>query len=87
MTDSTQRTERQAEQVRSAIIRAFEQAYEDAGLRGLCAEGRYEAAMEAARNIELRAHREAPEQIAEQRTRARRQTTRTASNSSLAIRN
>ena len=53
MTDSFQQMHQHAEQVRSAVIRAFEQAYQDAGLRGLCPEGRYESAIEAARQLDL----------------------------------
>jgi len=58
MTDETQRMDQQAEQVRRAVIRVFERAYEDAGLRGLCPEGRYEAAIEAVRQLDLNALRQ-----------------------------
>lgn len=58
MTDVTQRMDQQAEQIRSAMIRAFEQAYEDAGVRGLCPQGRYEAAIEAVRQLDLNAMRQ-----------------------------
>lgn len=58
MTDMTQRMDQQAEQIRRAMIRAFERAYEDAGLRGLCPEGRYEAAIEAVRQLDLNALRQ-----------------------------
>lgn len=43
-----------AEQVRSALLQAAVEAYEDAGLRGLCAEGRWEAAVGAIHSLDLR---------------------------------
>ncbi|WP_152054319.1 acetyltransferase [Tautonia marina] len=43
-----------AERVRSALVRAAVEAYEDAGLSGLCAEGRWEAAVGAIRTLDLR---------------------------------
>lgn len=58
MTDETQRMDQQAEQIRRAMIRAFEQAYEEAGLRGLCPQGQYEAAIDAARQLDLSALRQ-----------------------------
>ena len=42
-----------AEGVRSACLRAALEAYEDGGLRGLCAEGRWEYALEAIRSLAL----------------------------------
>lgn len=60
MTDASQRINEFAEQVRSAVVEAFEQAYEDAGQRGLCPEGRYEAAIEAARALDLSVIRNTP---------------------------
>ena len=42
-----------AEAVRSACIEAAAAAYEDAGLQGICAEGRWEAAVGAMRSIDL----------------------------------
>ena len=42
-----------AEGVRSACLRAAQDAYEDAGLRGLCAEGRWECALDAIRSLAL----------------------------------
>ena len=53
MTDVSNPMDHLAEQVRSAVVRAFEQAYSDAGVRGLCPEGRYEAAIAAARKLDL----------------------------------
>jgi hypothetical protein len=42
------------EAIRSACLRAAIDAYEDAGLRGLCEEGRWECAVDAIRNLDLR---------------------------------
>jgi hypothetical protein len=42
-----------AEAVRRACIEAALRAYEDAGLQGLCQEGRWEVAVEAMRGLEL----------------------------------
>jgi hypothetical protein len=42
-----------AEAVRRACAEAAEGAYEDAGIRGLCAEGRWEIALEAIRRVDL----------------------------------
>jgi hypothetical protein len=42
-----------AEKVRAACVEAALAAYEDAGIRGLCAEGRWEAALAAVRHLEL----------------------------------
>jgi hypothetical protein len=44
-----------AEAVREACLRAAEAAYEDAGIRGLCGEGRWELALQAVRRLDLRA--------------------------------
>ena len=41
------------ELLRRALVDAALTAYEDAGLRGLCAEGRWEAAVDAMRSLEL----------------------------------
>ena len=43
------------ETVRSACLNAALAAYEDAGIRGLCAEGRWEAALAAIRHADLSA--------------------------------
>jgi hypothetical protein len=43
-----------AEAVRAACERAAISAYEDAGIRGLCEEGRWEAAVGALQSIDLR---------------------------------
>lgn len=42
-----------ADAVRTACVNAMLAAYEDAGVRGLCAEGRWEAAVAAVRDIDL----------------------------------
>jgi hypothetical protein len=44
---------RLAEAVRAACVRAALDAHEDAGVRGLCQEGRWEAAIEAIRCLDL----------------------------------
>lgn len=43
-----------AEAVRTACLQAALAAYEDAGLRGLCEEGRWEAAVGAIQSFDLR---------------------------------
>ena len=42
-----------AKRIRDTCIEAVLQAYEDAGIQGLCAEGRWEAALGALRKVEL----------------------------------
>lgn len=42
-----------AERVRAACLAAALDAYEEAGIRGLCAEGRWEVALEAVRQLDL----------------------------------
>jgi hypothetical protein len=42
-----------AEAVRAACVRAAVTAYEDAGIQGLCGEGRWEAAVGALQSIDL----------------------------------
>ncbi len=42
-----------AKLIRKACLDAVLQAYEDAGIQGLCAEGRWEAAISALRTVEL----------------------------------
>jgi hypothetical protein len=41
------------ETVRAACLHAAMHAYEDAGIRGLCADGRWEAALAAIRQLDL----------------------------------
>ena len=42
-----------AEQVRAAVLAAALAAYEDAGMRGVCAEGAWEVALGAMRTLDL----------------------------------
>ncbi len=42
-----------AKRIRAACVNAVLQAYEDAGVQGLCAEGRWEAAIGALKTVEL----------------------------------
>jgi hypothetical protein len=42
-----------AKHIRETCIKAVLQAYEDAGVQGLCQEGRWEAAVDALRSVEL----------------------------------
>jgi hypothetical protein len=42
-----------AKRVREACLEAIIQAYEDAGIQGLCAEGRWEIALGALRTLDL----------------------------------
>jgi len=42
-----------AKRTRAACLEAAVQAYEDAGMQGLCAEGRWEAAISALKTLEL----------------------------------
>ncbi|MFO1434634.1 MAG: acetyltransferase [Candidatus Competibacteraceae bacterium] len=44
-----------AEAVRDACVQAALSAYEDAGIKGLCAEGRWECAIGAIQGIDLEA--------------------------------
>lgn len=51
------------EQVHHACLDAALEAYEDAGIRGLCAEGRWECAVSAIRDLDLRELRRGTSQI------------------------
>ena len=42
-----------AKRIREVCLDAVLQAYEDAGMQGLCAEGRWEAAVDALRTVDL----------------------------------
>ncbi|HEU4580389.1 MAG TPA: hypothetical protein VFS67_19165 [Polyangiaceae bacterium] len=42
-----------AEQVRAALLEHAQAAYADAGVRGLCAQGAWEAALGALRSLDL----------------------------------
>jgi hypothetical protein len=44
-----------AEAVRAACIAAAQEAHEEGGIRGLCAEGRWEYALDAIRRLDLAA--------------------------------
>ena len=44
-----------AEAVRQACIEAAQSAYEQAGISGLCAEGRWELAVDAMRSLDVKA--------------------------------
>ena len=50
---STMEPEDLAKRIRDACLEAVLQAYEDAGIQGLCAEGRWEAAVGALKTVEL----------------------------------
>jgi hypothetical protein len=43
-----------AGRARAAVVEAGTRAYEDAGVRGLCEEGRWEAAVDAMRSLDLK---------------------------------
>ncbi len=49
----TERELRRMERVRAGCAAAAASAYEDAGMRGICAEGRWECALEAIRALNL----------------------------------
>lgn len=55
MNSSADDLARLAERVRALCIEAAVQAYEDAGVQGLCAEGRWEVAISAMRSVDLAA--------------------------------
>lgn len=42
-----------AQRTRAALLEAAQRADEEAGVRGVCAEGRWEAAVEALRSLDL----------------------------------
>lgn len=42
-----------AKRIRDACLEAVLQAYEDAGVQGLCAEGRWEVTVDALRTLDL----------------------------------
>lgn len=43
-----------AERLKQAVIDCLVDAYEDAGIRGLCGEGRFEIAVDAVRGLDFR---------------------------------
>lgn len=59
MRDEQQR--RLAQAVREACVEAALKSYEEAGISGLCYEGRWECAIDAMRNLDLAALLEQPE--------------------------
>jgi len=54
MNDESRPAAKAAEAARQACIAAALAAYEDAGVLGLCAEGRWEAAVSAMQSLDLR---------------------------------
>ena len=46
---------RLAEAIRAACLNAARQAYENAGISGLCEEGRWECAVDAIRSLDIEA--------------------------------
>jgi hypothetical protein len=50
----TEDTDRLAEAVRRACLQAAVEAYEQGGISGLCAEGRWELAVQAIKTLDLR---------------------------------
>jgi hypothetical protein len=50
-----------AEAVRAACVEAALQAYEDAGIRGLCDDGRWEYAIAAIRRLDLQSVKALPD--------------------------
>jgi hypothetical protein len=53
MTHETDMPSNVIEAVRAACLEAAVGAYEDAGIQGLCADGRWEAALAAIRQVDL----------------------------------
>lgn len=47
------RDQRLAESIREACVEAALRAYEDAGISGLCAEGRWEMAVQGIRTLDI----------------------------------
>ena len=52
--DPSGELQRVAERVRAALVQTALDAYEDAGVRGLCSEGAWEVAVAAMRGLDLR---------------------------------
>jgi len=53
LSDSPELLHSQVETLRQALIQAAIQAYEEAGLAGLCGAGRFELAMDAMKSLSL----------------------------------
>jgi hypothetical protein len=62
MDDDSRKAAQAAEAARRACIAAALAAYEDAGVLGLCAEGRWEAAISAMQSLDLRSAAASPEE-------------------------
>ena len=60
MSDRTETPSIASESVRAACLASAIRAYEDAGIRGLCADGRWEAALAAVRQLDLSGALEQP---------------------------
>lgn len=50
----TEDEKRKAEKIREACVREFIAAFEEAGIRGLCEEGRIEYAVDVVRSLDLK---------------------------------
>lgn len=55
---------RLAERIRAACLKALIEAHEDAGVQGLCAEGRWEAAVSALERLDVSDLVEPPKPLA-----------------------
>lgn len=55
MSEPGRRPDDVAEAVRAACLEAARRAWEEAGISGLCAEGRWEVALDAVRGLDLEA--------------------------------
>ena len=62
MDDDLPKSAQAAEAARRACIAAALAAYEDAGVLGLCAEGRWEAAISAMQSLDLKSVAASPEE-------------------------
>ena len=61
-----------AKRVRDACLEAVREAYEDAGVQGLCAEGRWEAAVGALQTLDVaRLVQKAERSVSDRRSRER----------------
>jgi hypothetical protein len=70
MSQRTDTSPKAAESVRAACLDTAIRAYEDAGIRGLCADGRWEAALAAIRQLDLTGLVERPDESATCRSKA-----------------
>lgn len=61
-----------AKRIRDACLEAVREAYEDAGVQGLCAEGRWEAAVGALQTLDVaRLVQKAERSVSDRRSRER----------------